>query len=229
MTGDTKYLEVHWWQVNIKKLKSKLVITVAVLFILFNVVGCIGQNEKAKLSSSINTDTEPGNALDQTDWPEKLKIGRIASPAEIAAKDIDVRPDGTGLPPGSGTAIDGKAIYLVKCASCHGQTGIEGPENQLVLSPKAQATGKKQKDSKVIGNYWPYATTLYDYINRAMPFNAPGSLTSVEVYNLTAYLLYANKIIKEGQLITAKSLPLIEMPAKNKFVADDRRGGAEIR
>lgn len=155
-------------------------------------------------------------------WPAFFELGRPATAQEIALLDSDVRPDGKGLPAGSGNVISGKLIYTAKCALCHGKTGMEGPQARLV---GADTTIR----AKTIGNYWPYATTVYDYIHRAMPSNAPGSLTPDEVYSLTAYLLYANEIIDADKIIDAKTLPEIKMPAHDLFVPDDRRGGPEIR
>ena len=155
-------------------------------------------------------------------WPASFELGRPATPSEIALLDIDVRPDGKGLPAGSGTAASGKLIYAAKCAVCHGKSGVEGLQARLVGADTSIR-------AKTIGNYWPYATTVYDYINRAMPANAPGSLTSDEVYSLTAYLLNANEIISENKIIDAKTLPEIKMPAHDLFISDDRRGGPEIR
>jgi len=166
------------------------------------------------------------DTLYQTDtlaWPSSFGIGRPATPAELAALDISIRPDGKGLPSGSGNAMTGKVIYAAKCAACHGRTGTEGPYMQLV---------SKINDSsraKTIGNYWPYATTIFDYTRRAMPFNAPGSLSDNEVYSLTAFLLAANHIIDSQTVITAKNLADIKMPARPRFVPDDRKGGPEIR
>lgn len=153
--------------------------------------------------------------------PSRFGFGRPATAAQIAAVDIDVRPDGQGLPPGSDTVPEGRAIYAAKCASCHGATGVEGPYNRLVSSDTSRA--------KAIGNYWPYATTLFDYIRRAMPFNAPGSLSNDEVYHLTAYLLHANGLVAADIVMNAANLPKVVMPAKDLFVPDDRTGGAEIR
>ena len=159
---------------------------------------------------------------DDVNWPASFELGRPATPHEIALLDIDVRPDGKGLPEGSGNVVSGKLLYAAKCALCHGKTGIEGPQARLV---GADTTIR----AKTIGNYWPYATTVYDYINRAMPVNAPGSLSPDEVYSLTAYLLYANEIIDENKIIDAKTLPEIKMPAHDLFIPDDRKGGPEIR
>ena len=156
-------------------------------------------------------------------WPASFGFGRQATFSEIKRIDIDIMPNGHGLPPAAGTPEAGRLIYLAKCAACHGITGREGPNNKLVSSESDTAT------EKTIGNYWPYSTTVFDYIRRAMPFNEPGSLTDSEVYNLTAYLLYENKIIKPGTKLNAGNLALIKMPAKHLFVVDDRRGGPEVR
>jgi S-disulfanyl-L-cysteine oxidoreductase SoxD len=163
---------------------------------------------------------------DTTGGPASFGFGRMATPQEITAMDISIRPDGKGLPPGSGTAGEGKAIYAVKCAACHGKTGTEGPYARLV-GPMGD-TGDTTK-AKTIGNYWPYATTIFDYTRRAMPFYAPGSLSDAEVYSLTAFLLAANKIIDSSAVVDAQSLPRVKMPAHDLFVPDDRRGGPEVR
>ncbi len=164
----------------------------------------------------------------ETSWPVSFGYGRKATPADIAVKDIDVRPDGKGLPGGEGTVAAGKVIYAAKCAACHGKTGVEGPFDKLV-APAITKDNEGRREEKAIGNYWPYASTLYDYINRAMPFNQPGSLSADEVYSVTAYLLFANKIIGADAVLNRKSLPRVVMPAHKRFVADDRRGGPEIK
>ncbi len=161
-------------------------------------------------------------AADTTGWPVRFGLGRPATAAEIGRLDHDVRPDGTGLPAGSGTAATGKAVYAAKCAACHGVTGVEGPHNRLV----ARADHAKEK---TIGNYWPYATTLFDYIRRAMPYNAPGSMTDEEVYGVTAFLLRANGLLDSTAVLDAGTLPAVVMPARRRFVPDDRRGGPEVR
>ena len=160
--------------------------------------------------------------------PGKFGFGRSATAKEIALLDTDVRPDGKGLPKGAGKASDGKLVYAEKCAGCHGATGIEGPNDQLV-SLKIDTDPKIKPRNKTIGNYWPYATTVFDYIKRAMPFNQPGSLTDQEVYSLTAFLLSENGLIKAGDIIDAKTLPKVVMPARNYFVPDDRKDGPEVR
>nr|WP_284040288.1 cytochrome c [Sphingobacterium sp. lm-10] len=156
----------------------------------------------------------------ETTWPDQFKLGRPASADFIARWDIDVRPDGKGLPVGIGTPREGAQVYAQKCASCHGANGYEGPEDKLVTDGTATNT---------IGNYWPYATTIFDYVRRAMPFDQPGSLTDQEVYDITAYLLALNGIIDQDSQIDQKTLPQVEMPARKKYVLDDRRGGKEIK
>lgn len=160
-------------------------------------------------------------------WPEHFGFGRKATRKEIAAKAIAVKPDGTGLPAGSGTVHEGAVLYAAQCASCHGVTGVEGPFNVLVAPDTATALPFDQAPQRVkaIGNYWPYATTLFDYIRRAMPFNAPGSLSDKEVYSLTAYLLYANRLIAANAVIDARTLPAVVMPARKYYVPDSRKGG----
>jgi cytochrome c len=165
--------------------------------------------------------------------PPRFGFGRPTTLEDIKAWDIDVMSDGTGLPPGSGTASQGAAIYAVKCAACHGPTGKEGPFDKLVGREPREGFpfGRDPRllSQRTIGNYWPYATTLYDYINRAMPFNATGSLSPREVYSLVAYLLYQNEVIPGDAAMDARSLPQVKMPARDRFVVDNRRGGAEIR
>ena len=153
--------------------------------------------------------------------PDRLSIGRAASAADIARWNIDAGPDGIGLPPGSASAHQGEPIYAEKCADCH------GPDGQLGRDKLAGPTGETR--NKTIGNYWPYATTLFDYIRRAMPPTEPGNLADTEVYALTAYILYLNSIVTVDDQINAESLPKIDMPAHDRFIPDDRRGGTEVR
>ena len=156
--------------------------------------------------------------------PARLGIGHAASPAEIAAWDIDVRPDGLGLPAGSGTAAQGAPIYAARCAVCHGKTGKEGPEDVLVGREPRDGFpfGRDPSLEKTIGNYWPYATTIYDYVRRAMPANAPGSLQDDDVYNVVAYLLFLNDVIPADAVIDRTSLPMIRMPWRMEATADLR-------
>jgi S-disulfanyl-L-cysteine oxidoreductase SoxD len=161
-------------------------------------------------------------------------LGRRATAAEIASRDIDVGPDGVGLPPGSGTVEQGAALYAQQCASCHGARG-EGmpPQNPRLIGRDSVAEGfqfgKDPRLVKTIGNYWPYATTVFDYVRRAMPLNAPGSLSDEQVYAVTAYLLAANRVIPMGATLDARSLTAVKMPYADRFVRDDRRGGHEVK
>jgi len=157
--------------------------------------------------------------------PDQFGIGRKATAAEIGKLDIDVSPDGKGLPAGSGSIQSGKLIYQEKCIACHGNG--EPTENPLL--GEALFVNHPTEKTKTIGTYWPYATTIFDYVRRAMPYNAPGSLSNQEVYDLTAYLLYANKIVPANAVINQQTLPKVVMPAKEKYLEDDRRGGKEIR
>ncbi|MFD1139745.1 c-type cytochrome [Larkinella insperata] len=161
-------------------------------------------------------------------WPKTFGFGKPVTTQQLTRLDTDVRPDGKGLPAGSGTARQGKPIYAAKCASCHGPTGVEGPNDQLVIIKGLTDPAAKAKN-KVIGNYWPYATTVFDYIKRAMPFNQPGSLSDPEVYSLTAFLLHANGIIKETDVMNAQTLPNIQMPNRGSFVPDDRLSTPAVR
>jgi len=146
-------------------------------------------------------------------------VGRAARPDEIAAIDIDVRPDGRGLPRGSGTAVEGKQIYATRCVTCHGASGREGPNDILVGGQESLLT---QKPSKTVGSYWPYATTLWDYVRRAMPFDHPGTLPVDDVYSVTAYVLYLNAILGERDVIDQTTLPKVKMPNRDGFVRDPR-------
>ena len=157
-------------------------------------------------------------------WPAdqdatKYGLGQSATDEEIRAWNIDVSPNGEGLPPGSGTVKQGAEVYAAKCAKCHGQTGTEGPFDMLV---GGQNTLKTAKPVKTIGSYWPYAATLYDYINRAMPMDAPGSLTSDEVYAVSAWLLHRNGIISEDAVLDASTLVSVDMPNRLGFIRDPR-------
>jgi cytochrome c len=153
--------------------------------------------------------------------PERFGFGASASDARVAMWDIDVRPDGAGLPPGSGSVAEGRGVYMMHCVACHGPTGTEGPNDRLVDAVQWDAS----PTTRTIGNYWPYATTLYDFIRKAMPQLTPGILSDDEVYAVIAYLLYLNEIVPEDAVMDQTTLPAVAMPARDKFVVDDRTGG----
>ena len=166
-----------------------------------------------------------------TEWPGSFAIGRDATPAEIAVLDIDFGPDGAGAPPGSGSVAEGRLVYNVKCVSCHGITGQEGPNDRLVGRDPRDGFpfGETRGIRRTVGNYWPYATTLFDYVKRAMPMTFPGSLTADEIYAVAAYILFLNEIIPEDAVMNAETLPAVVMPARDRFVPDNRVGGPEVR
>ena len=144
-------------------------------------------------------------------------LGVAATPEQVEAWALTVLPDGTGLPAGSGTAREGAEIYAAKCLACHGAEGAGGPNDQLVGGRDTLATAAPVR---TIGSYWPHATTVFDYIRRAMPFAQPQSLTADETYALTAYLLALNGVIDEDDVLDAGTLPRVRMPNRDNFVPD---------
>lgn len=156
-----------------------------------------------------------------------LGFGRAATPDEIEAWNLSVRPDGTGLPPGSATARDGAPVYRAQCASCHGPEGHGTPAGwPLVGRNPGDAfdfnESLEQEQRRTIGNYWSHATTLFGFTRRAMPLDRPGSLSDEEVYALVAWMLWRNALIDADEVIDAESLPRVVMPAHDRFVPDDR-------
>lgn len=149
--------------------------------------------------------------------PPRFGFGRPATPQEIAAQNIDVHPDGTGLPPGSGSVEQGAELYASTCAACHGDQG-EKPLDPTLRLVGGQGTLATPKAVQTVGSYWPYATTLFDYIRRTMPFPAPRSLTADQVYAVTAYLLRLNGIVADGTVLDAATLPQVRMPNRDGFV-----------
>ena len=148
-------------------------------------------------------------------------LGRPATPEEIALWDISIGPDGAGLPPGNGSPQQGAAVYAAKCLPCHGEKGSGKPSDQLV-GGLGTLTGD-QPAVKTVGSFWPYATTLFDYVRRAMPFNAPRSLSDDEVYAVCAYILQLNGIIGEGTVMNAQTLAKVQMPNRAGFVPFSRQ------
>lgn len=150
----------------------------------------------------------------------RYDLGRQATQREIAGWNIDIEPNGAGLPPGSGSVAQGQQVYGETCASCHGDRGQGKPMDQLV---GGQGTLANEKPIKTVGSYWPYATTLFDYVRRAMPFNAPESLTNDQVYAVVAYVLQLNGIVDQGAVMNARTLPKVRMPNRDGFISPDPR------
>lgn len=149
---------------------------------------------------------------------EGPKLGRPATAQDIAAWSMTVFPDGKGLPEGRGTVAEGKAVYQQHCASCHGAGGTGGSAGELA-GAKHGLTGASP--DKTIGSYWPYATTLFDFVRRSMPLNAPGSLSNGQVYAVSAYLLHINGVVAETATMDKDSLPQVKMPNRDGFIAVD--------
>jgi cytochrome c len=160
-------------------------------------------------------------------------LGKTPTEDEIRAWDIAISPDGKELPPGNGTAKEGAPLYAQKCATCHGANGYEGRAPQLIKIDPAAGPAKQQppclspciRGGNVMALHSPYATTIWDYINRGMPFGKEGSLKPNEVYAITAYLLYKNGVIPEDQVMDAKSLPQVKMPNKDGYVLPEWKHG----
>ncbi|WP_158814809.1 c-type cytochrome [Methylocapsa sp. S129] len=164
----------------------------------------------AALAASLLSISAPARA------GEDYGIGRPATSEEIAGWNIDVAPDGAGLPPGQGSVAQGAQIFADKCAACHGDHGQGKPMDALAGGAGTIAT---PKPVKTVGSYWPYATTLYDFIHRAMPFNAPQSLSPDEVYAVSAYVLFLNHLVPADAILDAKTLPKVAMPNRDAFVS----------
>ncbi len=150
--------------------------------------------------------------------PQHFGFGRQATPQELGSEDIDVRADGAGLPPGQGSVEQGAALFASTCAACHGERG-EKPVISALRLVGGRGTLATPGAVQTVGSYWPYATTLFDYIRRAMPFNAPQSLTADQVYAVTAYLLQLNGIVPDGTVLDAATLPKVQMPNRNGFTS----------
>jgi S-disulfanyl-L-cysteine oxidoreductase SoxD len=173
-------------------------------------------------------------AHNESKMPERFGFGTPATAEDIRREDTDVTPDGKGLAHDSGTVGEGESVYRLRCSACHGATGTEGLSAPPLVGREPGdsfnfAREPSDLDKRTIGNYWPYATTIYDYVNRAMPFDAPGSLSPHEVYSVVAYLLYRNQLVPANAVMSDRSLPLVRMPARGHFVIDNRTGGRTIR
>lgn len=149
---------------------------------------------------------------------QRYGLGTPLDERVLAGWNIDVAPDGAGLPPGRGNVAQGRTVYESKCVSCHGEKGVGGPANRL-----AGGSVKSRPQVKTVGSFWPHATTIYDYVNRAMPWDRPQSLAPDEVYAVTAYLLFINGIVPESATLDAVSLPRVRMPNRDGFNPVDPR------
>ena len=149
----------------------------------------------------------------------KYGVGRPPTPEQIRDLGVAIAPDGNGLPEGSGTVAAGREVFAARCSKCHGEKG-EGAVGPVLVG--GRGTLATAKPLKTVGSYWPYATTVWDYVNRAMPFDQPGLLKPPEVYAVVAYILNLNGIIGNDQVMDAKSLPKVKMPNRDGFVADPR-------
>ena len=159
----------------------------------------------------------PASALAQ----QTPGLGESLSPEALAALDYAVMPNGDGLPGGSGTAENGAVVYKQYCIACHGEGGTGGINDTLAGGRGSLTSDRPQK---TVGSFWPYATTIFDYVRRAMPLTSPGVLTNDELYSVTAYLLYVNEVISKDDVIDAKSLPAVKMPNRDNFTWGYPRG-----
>ena len=166
-----------------------------------------------------------GCAGDSAKQEATYGLGRAPEPSELARIDIDVTPSGAGLPEGTGVPARGEIVYREQCASCHGANG-EGIRPSPALVGRTPAAGHvfalDPGAPQTIGNYWPYATTVFDYVRRAMPLKNPGSLSDAQTYDVVAYLLDANGLIAPTDSVTRTSLPKVVMPARRFFVSEYR-------
>ena len=184
------------------------------------VIGCSGAERDKGSAVATRGAVQPTPAA-----PASFALGHAPSADEISAWDLDVNPDGVGLPSGRATAAEGATVYAAKCASCHGAKGEGIAPNPPIVGRDPREGfpfGRDPAQVKTVGNYWPYATTVYDYVRRAMPQDKPGSLTPNELYGITAWILAENGIIERTMTLDSISLPKIKMPARDRFVRDDR-------
>ena len=154
-------------------------------------------------------------------------VGQLATPTQIKGWDIDVRPDGAGLPEGSGSVLDGEVLYEAQCAECHGSFG-EGEGRHPILAG-GMGSLSDDRPTRSVGSYWPYVSTLWDYIHRAMPFAAPESLTDDEVYAVTAYVLYLNDLVEDDFELNPTTFHDVTLPNQTQFYPDDRPDVANVR
>ncbi len=190
-----------------------------------------GRRRCATIALAALSLTSLAQRLDAQAPSTPLGLGRAATADEVRALDIDVMPDGRGLPAGRGTPAEGAAVYAAKCAACHGPNGEGGSAERLIGRNDGDsfAFATNSRLARTIGSYWPYATTLYDYTSRSMPFGQPGTLAADETYSLVAFLLSRNGVIPENAVMDQRSLPKVVMPSRDRFVPDNRDGGRVVK
>lgn len=149
----------------------------------------------------------------------KFKLGHAPTEEQLKTWSISILPDGTGLPDGKGTAAEGKDVYARRCSECHGNEG-QGGDSSALVGGQGSLTGSKPL--KTVGSYWPHATTIWDYVNRAMPFDTPGVLTNDQLYAVVAFVLHLNGIVEENEEMNRDTLPNVQMPNRDGFVEDER-------
>lgn len=159
-----------------------------------------------------------GGALPAAESP-RYGVGHAPSTSELSSSGVSVFPDGKGLPAGQGSAREGRQIYRQRCRACHGENA-RGDENEALVGGRGSLVSARPR--RTVESYWPYATTLWDYTRRAMPFNDPGSLSDSEVYAVTAYVLHLAGLVGEDEVIDRDRLPRVEMPNRDGFIADPR-------
>ena len=159
-------------------------------------------------------------ALCSSAFAQSPNLGKPISPEDLSSWDISVGPDGAGLPPGSGTAKQGEAVFTAKCQACHGEKGAGRPNDRLV-GGQGSLPGDKPP-VKTVGSFWPYATTLFDYVRRAMPYVESKSLSPDETYAVVAYILNLNGVVGDTDVINAQTLPSVKMPNRDGFIAFKR-------
>jgi cytochrome c len=198
--------------------------SVAVLVLLGSGIGVatIVARQNAQVAPAATPRKTAAQTAARKAAPKGPGLGEPATAAQIESADVSIGPDGAGLPPGSGTPAQGEAIFNSKCLACHGPQGSGTVNDQLVGGKGTLTTATPVK---TIGSYWPYATTVFDYVRRAMPYPTPHSLSDPEVYALTAYLLNLNGIIVKDAVMDAKTLPQVKMPNRGNFILSypDRR------
>ena len=190
--------------------------SLVVLVVVASVIGIATTAAQQTAPASTTTQAKTASPIAaRKPAPKGPGLGVPATAAQVEAADISIGPDGAGLPPGSGTPAQGEAIYSTKCLACHGLQGAGTVNDRLV---GGQGTLTSPAPIKTIGSYWPYATTVFDYVRRAMPYPAPHSLTDPEAYAVTAYLLSLNGVIGKDAVMDAKTLPQVRMPNRGNFI-----------